>query len=158
MKKSLFTKLMTTYFIVMVISYILVAFFVSYWFTTYYYEQKASGLIREGEKLYDVVFDYVNGKISADRLQFELSVTGRFLNARISVVDNYGYPWGSSESNTGDTMEKQLTNVDIEDVRRGEIVVRRGSFTTSLTTPMLTVGIPVFIMDRLGGGFTFSPR
>lgn len=88
MKKSLFTKLMSTYFLIIVISYTLVAIFLSTWFYNYYYEERKNALIREGVNLNSVVSDYIHKRVDKDDLMFRLSVIDRLLNARIWVVDN----------------------------------------------------------------------
>lgn len=152
MKNSLFTKLMSTYFIVIIISYSLVAFFLSFWFNSYYYEQKTNELVSEGKKINEVVSDYTNGKVSGDRLTLELSVVDRFLNARIWLVDNYGYVYGLSSSEEKDIINKQITNIEIDELRKGNTVVKRGTLAERFTSPMLTVGIPMIVNNQIRGG------
>lgn len=152
MKKSLFTKLMSTNFIVLVISYCLVAVFLSIWFNNYYYNQRIKALINEGKNLNQVVEEYINGEVDEDRLKFELSVIDRFLNARIWVVDRYGIVFGYSGDQDENIIGKQLTNVEIDEVRKGNIVINRGTFPERLSTPMLTVGIPIIINNQVQSG------
>lgn len=148
MKKSLFTKLMLTYFIILAISYCLVAVFLSYWFYNYYRNQKANELIREGVTLNGVVSDYMHGKTDRDDLKFELSIIDKMLNAKILLVDNYGYVWDSSDANAN-MIGKQITNSELNEVRNGNIVVNTGSFKEIFKTPMMTVGIPMVVDNRV---------
>jgi signal transduction histidine kinase len=158
MKKSLFTKLMSTYFLIIVISYTLVAIFLSTWFYNYYYEERKNALIREGVNLNSVVSDYIHKRVDKDDLMFRLSVIDRLLNARIWVVDNYGYVVGYSGSEMHDMAGKQLSYADIAEVRKGNITVKTGGFKEKFTSPMLTVGIPIFINDQvLFAVFLHSP-
>lgn len=158
MKKSLFSKLMTTYFITLVISYSLVAVFLSFWFYNYYYTQRASALIREGENLNRIVQDYIEKKADEKDLKFELSVIDRLLDARIWVVDRYGYVYGYSGAEKDDLLGKQLTSLEISEVRGGKYVVKTGSFADILKTPVLTVGIPIIINGQVHSAvFLHSP-
>lgn len=148
MKKSLFTKLMLTYFIILAISYCLVAVFLSYWFYNYYRNQKANELIREGVTLNQIVSDYAHGKSDSENLKFELSVIDRMLNAKIWLVDNYGYVRGYSDAKDS-MIGKQITNSELNEVRNGNIVVNTGSFKEIFKTPMMTVGIPMVVDNRV---------
>ncbi|QCX33742.1 cell wall metabolism sensor histidine kinase WalK [Caloramator sp. E03] len=149
MKKSLYTKLITTYFIILVISYSLIAVFLSFWFYNYYKDQKTNELIREGINLNTIVSNYIHGKTDASRLKYELSVIDRLLNARIWVIDNYGYIYGYSGDETDKITGKQITNAEIDEVRKRNIIVKTGSFRGMFTTPMLTVGMPIIIDDQV---------
>lgn len=149
MKKSLFTKLITTYFIILVISYSLVAVFLSFWFYNYYKDQKTNELIREGVTINSIVSNYIHGKADEDRLKFELSVIDRLLNARIWLIDNYGYIYGYSGDETDKITGKQITSAEIDEVRKRNIIVKTGSFKGMFSTPMLTVGMPIIIDDQV---------
>lgn len=158
MKRSLFTKLMTSYVIVIIISFSLVAVFLSAWFNSYYYDQKTADLIDEGNKLTQVVSDYVNGFISKDRMEMELSYVDKYSNTKIWLVDNYGYVWGRSGNDGDKIIDKQLTNLDIEEIRKGSIVIIKGTSSEKFATPMLTVGLPIYVNTQVRGGlFLHSP-
>lgn len=158
MKKSLFFKMMASYILVIIISFGLVAVFLSAWFNSYYYDLKAKELINEGHKLNQVVSGYITGKIDSDRLKMELSFVDKFLDAKIWLVDNYGYVYGLSESDRQDLIDKQMTNLEMDQIRSGNVVIIKGSFTERFTTPMLTVGIPIYVNSQVRGGmFIHSP-
>lgn len=152
MKKSLFTKLMSMNFFVLVISYCLVAVFLSLWFNNYYYNERIKVLISEGNNLNQVIEKYIKGEVDNERLQFELSVIDRYMNARIWVVDRYGIVFGYSGGTEEKILGQQLTNVEIEEVRKGNIVVNTGSFWQRLTSPVLTVGMPIIIDNQVLSG------
>lgn len=158
MKKSFFSKMMTSYVYVIIISFVLVAVFLSAWFNSYYYELKTKELINEGQKLEQVVSGYVSGKIEYERLKTELSFVDRFLEAKVWLVDNYGYVYGLSESDKQDLIDKQITNLEMDQIRSGNIVIIKGSFAERFTTPMLTVGLPIYVNSQVRGGmFIHSP-
>ncbi|WP_242859320.1 sensor histidine kinase [Caloramator mitchellensis] len=143
MKKSLFTKLITTYFVILVISYSLVAVFLSQWFYNYSINEKASTLIKQGVIINDVVADYLHKRISKEKLQSQLTVIDKLLNARIWVVDKYGYVYGYSGDSKG--YEKQITSKEFDEVINGSITIKRESFREVFSEPMLTIGVPIFV-------------
>lgn len=160
MKKSLFTKLMSTYFIILFISYSLVAVFLSYWFYNYYYDQRVNALIKGGMTLNKVVLDYVHKNVGKDELQYEVSAMDKILNARVWVVDNYGFVYGYSgtQKNMNDILGKQLKYEEIQEVRNGNTMYKTGNIMGTFTSPMLTVGVPMYSGDQVVSSvFLHSP-
>lgn len=152
MKKSLFTKLMSTNFLVLAISYCLVAVFLSLWFNNYYYNQRIKALITEGKSLNQVVVKYINGEVNEERLRFELSVIDRYMGATIWVVDRYGIVLGYSGEEQDQIVGKQMTNVEIDEVRKGNTVINTGTPWERLSAPMLTVGVPIIVDNQVQSG------
>ena len=158
MKKSLFSKLMLTYLIILVISYCLVAVFLSAWFSKNYYRQKQDAMINEGIILRDIISSDIQDKSSQEKLAYELDPIDRLLNARIWVIDKYGYVIFSSGTETDDLEGKQLTSSEITTINKGGVVNERGSFMQRFTSPMLTVGLPILVKNQVVGGvFLHSP-
>lgn len=145
MKKSLFTKLISAYFIILVISYSLVAVFLSFWFYRYYYNQKTNMLINQGYTLNKSINDYLNKKISKERLLTQISLMDEMTNSRVWLVDKYGFLYAYSSSDMKSMMGKQITDEEIQEVRSGNIVIKNGSFRQIFSSPMLTVGIPIVV-------------
>jgi signal transduction histidine kinase len=158
MKKSLFSKLMLTYFIILVISYCLVAVFLSLWFNTSYYAQKKNALINEGANLSKIISDDIQNKSTQDKLAYELDPIDRVLNARIWVIDKYGYVIFSTGTEIEDLIGKQLSSSEITEINNGTIVHREGNFMERFTSPVLTVGVPIVVNGQvMGGVFLHSP-
>lgn len=161
MKKSLFTKLMSTYFVILIIAYSLVAVCLSSWFNNYYYNQREAELIREGMNLNsvnNVVLDYFHTGSNKEKLQSELTAIDRMINARIWIIDKYGFIKGYSGGKLDDVLDKQLKGTEIDDVVKGNIVTRVGTFMERFTSPMLTVGMPIISNDVvIGCIFLHSP-
>jgi signal transduction histidine kinase len=163
MKKSLFTKLMSTYFIILIISYSLVAIFLSFWFNNYYYAQRENELIREGMNINgvnNIVYNYLTNKSDTSKLHAELATIDTLINARILIFDKYGYPKSYTGSKLDYDLKKQLKGTEIDDVLKGNIVTKVGSgnFMERITSTMLIVGVPVTSNDVIiGGVFLHSP-
>lgn len=156
MKKSLFTKLMTTYFLIIVISYSLIAIFFSMWFYNHYFEERRLALVREGASLNSVLDDYINKRADRKELEFELMVIDRLLNARIILTDKFGYVIGASGPDSTDILGKQIKQKEIEEVRKGKIIEREGTLIEKIKSPMLTVGVPITINGQVQAAVFFN--
>lgn len=160
MRKSLFTKLMTVFFIIIVISYSIVAVFLSAWFYKYYYNQRAEAMLREEQNLDTLALNYIDERTTtnSEKLQYQLSVVDRLINARILVVDNFGFFIGYSGSGLENMTGKQITSSEIEEVRNGNTVVKTGGLKKVFTSPMLMVGVPVKEDSQVKGAvFMYAP-
>lgn len=158
MKKSLFTKLMSTYFIILIISYSLVAVFLSFSFNNYYYDQRKKELIREGMNLNsmnNVVSEYFRSSSDKAKLKNELNSLDNLINARIWIMDKYGYIKGYSGDKFDYDLGKQLKGSEIDAVLKGNIFYTEGNFMQIFTSPMLTVGVPITSNDNMVIGCIF---
>lgn len=157
-KKSLFTKLMATYVVIIIIAYSVSAIILSVWFYNYYYNQRKDALLREEANLNRIVDDYLTQKTDAEKFKFELLVIDRLLDARILVVDNFGYVISYSGQGLDKMIGKQITSEEFDEIREGRIVVKKGNFKNMFSSPMLTVGMPVVVHDQVQGAvFLHSP-
>ncbi|MDD3839565.1 MAG: HAMP domain-containing sensor histidine kinase [Clostridia bacterium] len=159
MFKSIFNRLIATYLIIIIVTLIFLGFLLSQLFENYYFNKKQEQLITEGSELNDLVNQYSAGLISEQRLNFELQVIDRFLNARIWFVDKFGYVW--TESSTIDKKHQEgqkLTKDEIINVLQGNIVKKTGKFGDRFEVPMLTIGMPIYVKGRVTGAiFLHSP-
>lgn len=143
MKKSIFSKLMVTYCIILAISYSLVAVFLSYWFYNNYYNQKRQSLISEGTNLSSIVSDYLQDNIESDQAAFVLDSVDRLIDARIWVLDKYGFVKMHSGDEADQIDNMQITGREFAIVSKGKIAVSRTAFSDIFGSRMLSVGVPV---------------
>ncbi|MEF9951509.1 MAG: HAMP domain-containing sensor histidine kinase [Clostridium sp.] len=150
MKKSLFSKLMSSYFIVIVISYIVVSVFLSIWFYEYYYSDKKKSLYAEGNHVKKVVQEYVNKKINKTDMMMQISTIESLTSTKISVYDNYGYLVGATDSSEEEDFK--VSKEELQKVMKGEEIVKSSKFSEIFSSYVMTVGIPAEISDNV----TFS--
>jgi signal transduction histidine kinase len=143
MKKSIFSKLMVTYCIILVISYSLVAVFLSYWFYNNYYNQKRQSLISEGSNLSSMLSDYMQEDLENSQVVFKLDSIDRLIDARIWILDKYGFVKMHSGEEADQIEDMQITGREFAIVSRGKIVVSRTAFSNMFGSKMLSVGVPV---------------
>ncbi|KMT22061.1 sensor histidine kinase [Clostridium cylindrosporum] len=160
MKKSLFSKLMSTYFIIIVISYILVSVFLSIWFYKYYYEEKKSNLLNEANHIKSLVIDCANREINRTDMQLQLLVIERLLNCEITVFDSYGYEIGKplDYPESKNNISSKISKKDLLTVMDGKEIIKTGDFEDVFNSDVLTVGLPVKISDNVSYSvFMHSP-
>lgn len=102
-------------------------------------------LINQGYTLNKSINDYLSKKISKERLLTQISIMDEMTNARVWLVDKYGFLYAYSSNDMKNMMGKQITDQEIQEVRSGNIVIKNGSFRQIFSTPMLTVGIPIIV-------------
>ncbi|GIW49233.1 MAG: hypothetical protein KatS3mg079_709 [Caloramator sp.] len=124
MKKSLFTKLISAYLVILVISYSLVAVFLSYWFYKYYYNQKTNSLLNQGYIINKTINDYLTRRISKDKMITQIRLMDEMSNTRILIVDKYGFIYAYSSNEMKDFMGKQITDNEIQEVLSGNVVIK----------------------------------
>ncbi len=158
MKKSIFSKLMVTYCIILAISYSLVAVFLSYWFYKNYYYQKRQTLISEGTNLSSIISEYMHNGLEDGKVLFELDSIDRLIDARIWVLDKYGFVMMHSGNEADQIEDMQITGREFAIVSRGKIAVSRSAFTDIFGSKVLSIGVPVVENDQIIGSiFLHAP-
>lgn len=148
MFNTVFKKLLSTYFIIIVITFLILGLLFSQLFGSYFFNRNTRLLIEEGEKINELVIDYLNGYITRERLNLELQAVERFLNTRIWIIDKRGIIYGVS-SDEEKWIGKQITTKDMLEVLKGSTIIKKGIYEEAGKTPMVTVGVPIFINGRV---------
>lgn len=158
MFNTVFKKLLSVYLIVILIIFTVLAVSMIKMFENYYFEKRSEALIAEGQKLNSTVIKYLNNQVTYERLEMEMESIERFLNAKIWIIDKMGYVYGVSSKSETKWIGRQLTEGDIVSVLKGNIIAKRGSYDTYFGSPVMTVGIPIFINGKVENGiFMHSP-
>ncbi len=158
MFNTVFKRLVSVYLIVTLIIFAVLGISMIKMFENYYFEKKSEALINEGQKLNSTVIKYLNNQVSYERLEIEMESIERFLNAKIWIIDKMGYVYGVSSKSETKWIGRQLTEDDIVNVLKGNIVAKRGGYDEYFGSPVMTVGIPIYINGRVENGiFMHSP-
>lgn len=124
----------------------------------YYFDKKSDALINEGKKLNTTIVRHLNGEVGYERLSTELESIERFLNTKIWVVDRLGYVYGVSSKTETKWIGRQLSEEDIISVLKGNVITKRGEYDEYFGSPVMTVGVPIFINGEVVTGvFMHSP-
>ncbi|KPU42789.1 alkaline phosphatase synthesis sensor protein PhoR [Oxobacter pfennigii] len=154
LKNSLYSKLITAYFAVILISFILLAVLLSFWFERYYYKQRSQALLSESAVFNGMMEAFYKGEKDQDNLNQELKSLEILLNTRIWFVDRYTLIIASSNKDENDQVGvvlQQISADEIHQVLRGSTIAKEGVFEDQFNTPTLTVAFPLIINERIIG-------
>ena len=161
MFRSLFIRLMVTYFIIILITLVILGLLLSTFFMDYTFNMKAQELIREGKALNPYIEMYSMGMLTQEMLYNYFTTIDRFLNTTVWVSDGLGYIWlaySASREDQEKWEEQKLTEEEFIQVLKGNIITKTGQFGGRFSTPVLTVGVPLRIRNRIRGAiFLHSP-
>lgn len=158
MFNTVFKKLVLVYLIVIVVIFAVLGISLMKMFENYYFDKKSQVLIDEGQKLNLTVVKYLNGQVTYERLGLELEAIERFLNTKIWVIDKMGYVYGVSSKSETKWIGRQLSEEDIINVLKGNVITKRNVYDEYFGSPVMTVGIPIFVNGKVENGiFMHSP-
>lgn len=144
MKKGLFSKLVATFAVIIAVSFVMTSAFLSYWFESYYFEQRKSQLETESEFICTAAEQYLQGNISSDKINETLTYIGNYLSTHIWLVDNYGYVYAVSDSEYKSLIGTQIITKELEELRLGHTVDKKGNYQGVLNESVHTFEIPIF--------------
>lgn len=154
MFRSLFTRLMVTYFVIILITLIVLGLLLSAFFQNYILQQRRGELIQEANLLNPFIESFLNGYMDKRSLESIFKVVDRYKDTTIWVADQSGII-GISYSSSIQDKEKwedlKLTDEEFMRVLKGNIVTRTGRFGNRFPGPVLTVGSPLKVNNRIRG-------
>ena len=144
MKKGLFSKLVATFAAIIAVSFIMTAAFLSYWFESYYFEQRKGQLTAESAYISSTVVQYLRGYVSIDSLTDLLTAVGHYHSIDIWLVDSYGYAFAVSNPSQAKVLRTQVLTKELEKLRLNESVDNIGIYGNVFKVPVRTFDIPIF--------------
>ncbi|NMA95139.1 MAG: cell wall metabolism sensor histidine kinase WalK [Clostridiales bacterium] len=161
MFKSLFSKLVGTYFIIILITIVVLGVLLSGYFEDFIFSRRADELKDDITDLNPYIEMYAMGVLDQWHLYNYFKLADRYKNSTIWIVDDMGYIWlsyASSEEETDKWKEQQLTAEEFAKIMEGESIIKEGKFGERFTVPVLTVGVPFTIRGNIVGAiFMHSP-
>lgn len=156
MFRSVFIRLIVTYFIIIVITIVTLSLLLSQIFRTSYYETKKRDLFDEAKNINIITEKNILGLISDDIYNYELAFIARQLNASIWVIDRFGYFIQVADPTQKKQLEGQQFSQDeitqyLQQVLNGKEIASTGSFDRRFPVPVLTIGTPLIINKQIVG-------
>lgn len=146
MKKGLFSKLVAAFTAIIIVSFVMTAAFLSYWFEGYYFEQRKSQLLKESQFISYKALQYLAGDLTSDEINETLNNIAKYLSADIWLVDNYGYVYSVSKNEHKQLISKstQIVTKDLEELRENKTVDKKEIYSNIFSDPVHTFEIPIF--------------
>jgi len=153
MFRTLFSRLMVTYFIIILVTLTILSLLLSTYFKDYIFNSRKEELIREGKELSPYISLYAMGLMDENSLYSIFQSIDRYKNTTIWVTDLFGNIW-IPYSSTGENekwKEQKINAEEFVQVLKGNIITKIGRFGERFPVPVLTVGVPLVIRDRIRG-------
>lgn len=144
MRKSLFSKLLATFTVIISITFIMTASFLSYWFEEYYFDQRKGQLSTESQFISEAAIQYLQGNILTDKMSETLKNIGNYLSADIWLADSYGYIYAVSSDGYKNLIGTQILTSELEKLRAGQTIEQKGVHRNIFKAPVHTYEIPIF--------------
>jgi signal transduction histidine kinase len=144
MKKGLFSKLILTFTVIITITFVMVAGFLSLWFETYYFDQRKGQLLTESQFLGTAGVEYIHGNLTPEKMNETLTYIANYLSADIWMIDNYGYVYAVSDSAHKSLIGNQVLTTELAELRAGHIIEKRGVYGSYYTIQVHTIEVPIF--------------
>jgi two-component system sensor histidine kinase ResE len=155
MKSNIFSKLLSTYLVIILITLLIVGLFLAQLFQNYYYNARVKELAVKGQEISVIFTNYMLGLQDQRTTDDLLFVLDRFLDARVIPIDRNALLLASCPGFMETGM--RLTSHELDSVLRGEIVSKR-AYSDEHLQEMVSVAVPVWVFDDVVGAiFLLAP-
>jgi two-component system sensor histidine kinase ResE len=155
MKSNIFSKLLSTYLVIILITLLVVGLFLAQLFQNYYYNARVKELAVKGQEISVIFTNYMLGLQDQRTTDDLLFVLDRFLDARVIPIDRNSLLLASCPGFM--ETEMRLTSHELDSVLRGEIVSKR-AYSEEHLQEMVSVAVPVWVFDDVVGAiFLLAP-
>lgn len=155
-KKGLFSKMVATYILIISMSFIIIAAFLSFWFEGYFFEQRKSQLLTEAQIVSNAAVQYLHGNTSLDKTNDILEYVSNYANIDIILFDRYGYAYAVSNQEHKELIGQQLLSEDLGDLREGKLVEKNNILANVFKEPVHTYEVPVFYRGVFQGAVVIN--
>ncbi|MFA6941138.1 MAG: HAMP domain-containing sensor histidine kinase [Clostridiaceae bacterium] len=144
MRKSLFAKLVLTFIIIITCSFVILGAFLSIWFEGYYFDQRSVQLDNEAKIMEPIVEEYLDSKLSSEKMADTLTYISKYIYADIWIVDSSGYVYAVSDNKSNKLIGKKILGDELETIRGGKTVDKRWTFNSLFTLPVHSYIKPIY--------------
>ncbi|MCM0649015.1 cell wall metabolism sensor histidine kinase WalK [Clostridium swellfunianum] len=153
LKKGLFSKMVATYIVIVTLSFVFIATFLSVWFERYYFSQRREQLEKESILIKPFALDFIRneGKYEPEEIDRSLNFFGSLTSSDIWLLDRNGYVYSVSDEKFNSIKGTQKFTKALEILRLNKIYEIKGRYDNIITQESHIYGIPVFDKDFFGG-------
>ena len=142
-KKGLFFKMLATYTIIISISLIIIASFLSYWFQNYFFQEKKDQFLDKSYIIQGLAMNYMNGDATSEEVNNMITVIAQYIKSDIWLVDSYGYVYAVSNKDHKNFMGKQVFATELAQLRLGHTFEIKGPYAGIFDKTVRVYGTPI---------------
>lgn len=155
MKKGLFSKLVVTFTIIIGVSFVITAAFLSYWFENYYFGQRKAQLNSESQFIEAAAVEYLSNNMAQERVNEIISYIGKYSSVDIWLIDKYGFVYAASNDPQKKIVESQILVKELDDLRSGKEIDTMTTFNI-YGIPVRSYQKPIFYKGTFLGAIVMN--
>lgn len=155
-KKGLFSKMVAAYTLIISISFIILAAFLSFWFEGYYFEDRKDQLLAEGQIVANASIQYLQGNSSLDTTNDILEYISGYSATDILLLDSYGYVYAVSNPDHKNLVGTQRLTKDMEILRKGKSIEKKDVSDGVFNEPVHIYEVPILYREAFQGVVVMS--
>ena len=141
-KKGLFSKMLATYTIIISMSLIIIASFLSYWFQNYFFDERKEQFDKS-YKIQELALKYMARETTWQQVTDTISIIGEYIKSDIWLTDSNGYVYAVSNKQHNEFMGKQVFVNQLEELRLGHAFVVTGPSDGIFDKSVRVYGTPI---------------
>jgi len=142
-KKGLFFKMLATYTIIISLSLIFIASFLSYWFQNYFFNERKQQFLVNSSKIQSYVLEYLDNDITDWQLNEKIMMYSEIIKSDIWLVNNYGFVYSVSNKEHEKFIGTQVPEKELEELKLGNTFEIIGPYAGVFDKPVKIYGIPI---------------
>ncbi|AEB74830.1 sensor histidine kinase [Clostridium botulinum BKT015925] len=146
--------MVATYSLIIAMSFIILASFLSFWFEGYFLNQRKEQLLGEAQILSNAAVQYLQGNSSLDKTNDILEYVSNYAGMDILLFDRYGYVYAASNPKHKKFIGNQILTEELKSLRKGNFIEKRD--LDSRFNKRYIYDVPVFYKGVFQGVLGFS--
>ncbi|MBU3180355.1 sensor histidine kinase [Clostridium psychrophilum] len=142
-KKGLFFKMLATYTIIISISLIIIASFLSYWFQNYFFQERKQQFLDKSYIIQGLAIKYTTGDATSEEVNNMITVIAEYIKSDIWLTDSYGYVYAVSNKEHKEFMGKQVFANELAQLRIGHTFEITGPYAGIFDKTVRVFGTPI---------------
>ena len=147
-KKGLFSKMLATYTIIISMSLIIIASFLSYWFQNYFFDERKEQFLDKSYMIQGYAVKYMAGDATSEQVNDIITIIGEYIKSDIWLTDSYGYVYAVSNKEHKEFMGKQVFVKELEQLRLGNTFEVTGPYAGIFDKAVRVYGTPIRTSGR----------
>ncbi|MBU3145890.1 HAMP domain-containing sensor histidine kinase [Clostridium sp. CF012] len=142
-KKGLFSKMLATYTIIISMSLIIIASFLSYWFQNYFFDERKEQFLDKSNMIQGYAKKYMAGDVTSEQVNDIITIIGDYIKSDIWLADSSGFVYAVSNKDHKEFMNKQVFVKELEQLRLGNTFEVTGPYAGIFDKAVRVYGTPI---------------
>jgi len=142
-KKGLFSKMLATYAIIISISLIIIASFLSYWFQNYFFQERKAQFLDKSYMIQGLAMQYMSGDATSEEVNNTITIIAGYIKSDIWLIDSYGYVYAVSNKEQKEFMGKRVFTSELEQLKLGNTFENTGPYAGIFDKTVRVYGTPI---------------